>query len=97
MILFPRRAGKVKKGLVNDATVDRVKSAEAEKQTLAKHLLVKPVPKLREKPQKITKEMLAVKAFRKLRQARVNKKHKGQREKRAREQAEKEAAGPSKK
>ena len=72
LILFPRKAGKPKKGEVADSSAERLKSAEAEKQNHAKHLFVKPQKKLREKPQKITKELQAVKAFRKLRQARVN-------------------------
>jgi large subunit ribosomal protein L13e len=97
LILFPKKAGKVKKGLINDSTAERLKSAEAGKQNIGKHILEKPTRKLREKPQKITKEMEALKVFRKLSQARINKRYKGKREKRAREQAEKEAAGPSKK
>ena len=97
LILFPKKAGKVKKGLINDSTAERVKSAEAGQQNVTKHVFEKPARKLREKPQKITKEMEALKAFRKLRQARVNQRYKGRREKKAREQAEKEAAGPSKK
>jgi LytS/YehU family sensor histidine kinase len=50
----------------------------------------KPAKKLREKPVKITKELQSIQAFKKLRQARVNKRYKGQREKKAREQALKE-------
>ena len=68
MILFPRRADKPKKGDIHDATADKVKSAEAAKQNIAKHLLSKPERKLREAPQKITKEMKDTKVFRKLRQ-----------------------------
>ena len=97
LILFPRREGNFKKGLIADSTAERLKSPQAEKQNKDKHLLKKPKTKLREKTQKITKEMQALKAFQKLRQARVNQKYKGKREKRAREQAEKDAAGPSKK
>jgi len=91
LILFPKKAGKPKKGLVADATAERLKSAEAEKQNISKHLIVKPKTRLREKPQKITKEMLSLKAFKKLRQSRINKRYKGKREKRAIELAEKEA------
>jgi hypothetical protein len=57
MILFPRREGKFKKGLINDSTADKLKSAEAEKQNTNKHVISKPSRKLREKPQKMTKEM----------------------------------------
>lgn len=97
LILFPKKADKPKKGLVNDATADKLKSADAGKQNSHKHVLERPAKKLRVKPTKLTKEITAVKAFRKLRQARVNKRYKGKREKAAKEKAEKEAAGPSKK
>ena len=91
LILFPKKAGKPKKGMVPDSTAERLKSVAAEKQNTHKHVLGKPKTKLREKPQKITKELQAVKAFRKLRQSRINKRYKGKREKKAREQAEQEA------
>lgn len=74
--------------MVPDSTAERLKSAAAEKQNTHKHVLGKPKTKLREKAQKITKELQAVKAFRKLRQTRINKRYKGKREKKAREQAE---------
>ena len=92
MILFPKRDGKPKKGEIADSTLERLKSAEAEKQNINKHVFTKTSTKLREKPQKITKEMLGLKAYRKLRQLAVNKKFKGKREMKAKEQAEKEAA-----
>ena len=57
MILFPRKEGKFKKGLISDSTADKLKSAEAEKQNTSKHVIGKPARKLREKPQKMTKEM----------------------------------------
>ena len=81
---------------MHDATAERLKSAEAEKQNLSKHVIAKPTHKLREKPQKITKDMLALKAFRKLRQTRINKRYKGKREKRAILQAEKDALAAKK-
>lgn len=90
LILFPRREGKFKKGEIADSTADKLKSAEAEKQNVSKHLIEKPERKLKEKAQKITKEQKDLKVFRKLRQLRVNKHYKGQREKRAKELAEKE-------
>lgn len=89
--MFPKRDGKPKKGQVADSTAERIKSAEAGKQNLQKHVLPKPAAKLREKPQAITKEVQSLKAFRKLRQLRTNKRYKGQREKRAKEAAEQEA------
>jgi large subunit ribosomal protein L13e len=90
LILFPRKEGKFKKGEIADSTADKLKSAEAEKQNTTKHVLEKPPRKLKEKAQKISKEQRDATIFRKLRQLRVNKYYKGQREKRAREQAEKE-------
>jgi large subunit ribosomal protein L13e len=90
LILFPRREGKFKKGEIADSTADKLKSAEAEKQNISKHVVNKPVRKLKEKAQKIGKEQKDLKTYRKLRQLRVNKYYKGTREKRAKEQAEKE-------
>jgi large subunit ribosomal protein L13e len=90
LILFPRREGKFKKGEIADSTADKLKSAEAEKQNITKHVVDKAPRKLKEKAQKITKEQRDVQVFRKLRQLRVNKHYKGQREKRAKELAEKE-------
>lgn len=91
MILFPRRADKPKKGDIEDATADRLKSAEAGKQVKAKHVLPKTDRKLREKPRKATSEETNTKVYRKLRQLITNQKYKGKREKRAAELAEKEA------
>lgn len=92
LILFPRRADKPKKGDINDTTADKLKSADAEKQNLSKHLLGKPRRKARQVPTKITKDMTDVKVYRKLRQLIVNQKYKGKREKRAQEAKEKAEA-----
>lgn len=89
MILFPRRADKPKKGDIHDSTADKLKSAEAEKQNTHNHVIAKPISKVRQTPQKITKEMTDVKVYRKLRQLRVNARHLGKREKRAKDAAEK--------
>ena len=90
LILFPRRADKPKKGDIHDSTAEKLKSAEAGKQNIHKHVIGKPSPKVRQSPQKITKEMKDVRVFRKLRQLISNKKNLGKREKRAKEAAEKE-------
>jgi len=90
LILFPRRADKPKKGDINDSTAEKLKSAEAEKQNVQKHVLGKPKTKARQTPLKITKEMKDVKVYRKIRQLQVNQKYKGKREKRAREAKERE-------
>ncbi len=89
LILFPRRADKPKKGDIADSTADKLKSAAAKDQNTSKHVVEKPRRKVRQTPQKITKEMTAVKVFRKVRQLRVNEKYKGKREKKAREEAQK--------
>ena len=68
LILFPRRADKPKKGDIHDATADKLKSAEAGKQNTHKHVIAKPARKLREAPQKITKEQKDLRVYRKLRQ-----------------------------
>ncbi len=57
LILFPRKAGKPKKGQINDSTAEKLKSAEADHQNLSKNLLGRPKRHLREKPVKITDEM----------------------------------------
>ena len=89
MILFPRRADKPKKGDIADSTADKLKAATS--QNVTKHVLEKPKRKVRQTPQKITKEMTGVKIFRKIRQLQVNQKYRGKREKKAKEAAEKEA------
>ena len=89
LILFPRRADKPKNGDIADSTADKLKSAAAKDQNTSKHVVEKPKRKVRQTPQKITKEMTAAKVFRKVRQLRVNEKYKGKREKKAREDAEK--------
>lgn|SRR5450830_1397485 len=50
LILFPRRADKPKKGDINDATAEKLKSAEAGKQNIAKHIFSKPITKVRQAP-----------------------------------------------
>ena len=88
--MFPRRDGKHKKGIVNDSTAEKLKSAEAKQQNTSKHIFDKPERKLKEKAQKITKELKDLRVFRKIRQERINAHYLGKREKRAKDQAEKE-------
>lgn len=90
MILFPKKADKPKKGDIKDSTAEQLKAATV--QNTAVGVLAKPATKLRQKSAKITKEVQAVKVFRKLRQLRVNEKYRGKREKKAKEAAEKEQA-----
>lgn len=96
LILFPRRADKPKKGEVNDATADKIASADSAKQNTTKHVFAKPARKLHVASQKITKEQRDVKVFRKLRQLRTNAKYLGKREKKAKEAAEAAAAAKEK-
>jgi large subunit ribosomal protein L13e len=86
LILFPRRDGKFKQGMIADSTADKLKAAD---QNTDKHLMAKPAQKHRSKPVKITKEMQALKAYRRLRIEKTNQKWKGLREKKAKEVAEK--------
>ena len=72
MILFPRREGKPKKGIINDSTAEKLKSAEAENQNLSKHVIDRPAKVMKEKAQKITQQLKDLKIYRKLRQERVN-------------------------
>ena len=72
MILFPRREGKPKKGIINDSTAEKLKSAEAENQNLSKHVIDRPAKVMKEKAQKITQQLKDLKVYRKLRQERVN-------------------------
>jgi large subunit ribosomal protein L13e len=68
LILFPRRADKPKKGDIADSTADKLKSAEAGKQNINKHVVDRVVAKKRQAPIKITKELKDVRVYRKLRQ-----------------------------
>ena len=86
LILFPRRADKPKKGDIADSAADKRANVT---QNVAKHVIDKKKPKARQTPKKITKEMTAVKVFRKLRQLRINAKYLGKREKRAKDEAAK--------
>lgn len=89
LVLFPRRDGKYKKGEIADSTEEKLKSADAGKQNITKHVVDRIKTKLREKPSKITKELTDAKVYRKLRQLQVNKNYKGKREVRAKAEAEK--------
>jgi len=89
LILFPRKEGKPKKGIIADATAEKLQSAEAKKQSLVKRIAGKPDARRREKPVKISAELKDGHVYRKLRLERVNQRYRGLREKRAKEAAEK--------
>jgi len=85
LVLFPRHAGKAKKGLVNDATEQEIKQFGANQVHDVNKALPLVRPPLREKATKITKEMKDAKVYRKLRLERTNAYYVGKREKKAKE------------
>jgi len=89
LVLFPRHAGKPKKGLVNDATEQEIKQFGANQTVDVNRALPIPKQAKREKPAKITKEMKEAKVYRKLRLERTNQYYAGRREKKAKEAAAK--------
>jgi large subunit ribosomal protein L13e len=80
LILFPRTAGQVKKGEINDSTADQLKSAA---QNTTSGVFALPVINKRCKIEALTKEMKGANVFQRLRQARIDKRYKGKREKAA--------------
>ena len=84
LILFPRRENKPKKGEINDATAEQLKSATAAHQVTGHTLpIVKPTHAV--EFGKITDEDRNRKVFRTLRTVRTNTRYKGRREKKAAE------------
>ena len=89
LILFPRKEGKAKKGLINDSTVEQVKSAAADNQMQGK-LLPRAAAASGDKFEKLTKAMKEKSAHSEYRQAWTNARYNGRRIKRAEEAAAKE-------
>jgi len=89
LILFPRKEGKAKKGLINDSTVEQVKSAAADNQMQGK-LLPRAAAASGDKFEKLTKAMKDKSAHSEYRTAWVNARYNGRRIKRAEEAAAKE-------
>ena len=85
LILFPRRADKPKKGLINDSTADQLKDAA---QNTTEGVFALPSVSRRCKVEALTADLKNAKVYQKLRQERINKRYAGQREKRAREAEE---------
>merc|ERR1711990_301391 len=75
LILFPAKAT-AKKGLIPDSTADKVKAAE--QNTTPSVFALPPVDKT-SAPEPLTKEMLAVQVYRKLRAERTNARYEGKR------------------
>lgn len=87
LILFPRRENKPKKGLINDATAEQLKSAAAQNQVTG-HILPISKPTLADEFAPITEEDKKRNVYRTTRTLRTNKRYLGRREKRAKEAAE---------
>ena len=90
LILFPRKDGKVKKGLINDSTADQCKSASANNQVSGK-VMPRSTAQGEDEFAAITADMKAFRAHSTARIARTNKHYHGRREKRAAEEAAKKA------
>ena len=88
LILFPRKDGKVKKGLINDSTAEKCQSAAASTQP-AGHVLPRAAASTADEFAAITKELKEGRAHSEYRNAWANARYKGRREKRA---ADEEAA-----
>ncbi len=87
LVVFPRKEGQVKKGLVNDSTDLTCGSQNTD----AKLMGSTPYNlRLREKAVKITQAMKDEKVYQKLRIERINKYYKGKRDKKAAEAANKD-------
>lgn len=90
LILFPRKDGKVKKGLINDSTAEQVKSAAAGNQVAGK-VLPRAAAAREDEFAAITADDKKFLAHSTARIARTNKRYHGRREKRAAEEAAKKA------
>lgn len=82
LILFPRREGKAKKGLINDSTAEQVQSAAASNQVSGK-VLPRGAAKLEDKFEAITAADKAKSAHSDARNARTNARYNGRRVKKA--------------
>ena len=90
LILFPRKDGKVKKGLINDATAEQVKSGAASNQVSGK-VLPRAAPASQDEFAAITADDKKSLAHSTARIARTTKRYKGRRDKKAAEEAAKAA------
>jgi large subunit ribosomal protein L13e len=83
LILFPRKEGAPKKGQINDSTAEQLKAAV---QNTTEGVFALPAVEKESAPETLTKEMKAERVYMKLRQARCDKRNKGMREKKAKEE-----------
>jgi large subunit ribosomal protein L13e len=86
MILFPRREGKPKRGLIHDATAEQLKSAASSHQVTGHVLPIVPAAHVVE--HKAIGNAANNKVFRTLRNLRTHKRYKGRREMKAKKDAE---------
>merc|ERR1712043_31659 len=89
LILFPRKEGKAKKGLINDATAEQVSSANASNQVAGK-VLPRAAAASEDRYEAITADMKKVNAHSQYREAWANARYAGRRAKRAEDEAAKE-------
>lgn len=83
--MFPAKDGEFKKGQIPDSTADKLRGVEQNKTPSIFGLppVVKTSPN-----EPLTKEMLAVKVYQKLRAERINKRYEGKRQARAKKAEE---------
>ena len=86
LVLFPRTAGKARKGEIDDTTAEVLADLAIE-QTLHREVLPIVKPTKKEKAVVITKEMTGTMVYQKIRTERMNKRMAGIRKKRAAEAA----------
>lgn len=89
LVLFPRTENKPKKGPINDANAEVLKGLNVDQ--TGEKVLGLTQPTKREKAVPLTKELLATKAYRTLKQEWSNQRNAGKREKKAKEAAEEKA------
>jgi large subunit ribosomal protein L13e len=84
LVLFPRKDGQAKKGLVNDATAETIAKLGGQQNT-ERFVVAIPQPSKREKAQPVTQQLKDRKVYRELRQEWANAYYAGDKEKRAKE------------
>jgi large subunit ribosomal protein L13e len=84
LVLFPRKDGQAKKGLVNDATAETIAKLGGQQNT-ERFVVAIPQAAKREKAQPVTQQLKDRKVYRELRQEWANAYYAGDKEKRAKE------------
>jgi large subunit ribosomal protein L13e len=86
LILFPRNEAKPKKGEINDSTADQLKSAA---QNTQEGVFALPKVSKRCKVETLTADLKNSRVYQKLRQERINRRYKGKRDKKIKDEIEK--------